>query len=81
MRRLRLGLLLSITLVHGYQSALDRGKQAYDKDDFATAERAFQEAVKEQPKSAADKHSINKLFLGAANCLIISVSPLTVLVK
>jgi len=52
-RRLRLGLLLSITLVHGYQSALDRGKQAYDKDDFATAERAFQEAVKEQPKSAA----------------------------
>ena len=51
MRLLRLG-LLSIALVHGYQSALDRGKQAYDKNDFAVAESAFQQAVKEQPTSA-----------------------------
>lgn len=51
MRLLRLG-LLSIALVHGYQSALNRGKQAYDKNDFALAESAFRQAVKEEPRSA-----------------------------
>jgi Tfp pilus assembly protein PilF len=38
--------------VDGYQSALQRGSQAYNRDDFATAEREFKQAVKEQPSSA-----------------------------
>ena len=52
MRRLKLAVLLSAALVSGYQSALERGIQAYNKDDFGAAERAFLDAVKEQPTSA-----------------------------
>jgi Tfp pilus assembly protein PilF len=37
---------------YGYQTALQRGIQAYNRDDFAVAEIALQQAVKEQPASA-----------------------------
>ena len=52
MRSAKIAFVLSVVAVHGYQSALQRGIQAYNRDDFAAAEIALQQAVKEQPASA-----------------------------
>jgi Tfp pilus assembly protein PilF len=50
-RVLRIILLASAALP-GNQSALQRGFEAYNKGDFAAAERAFLEAVQDEPASA-----------------------------
>lgn len=47
----RIGLLFAIGLLPG-GTALDRGIAAFGRRDFLTAEREFQQAIRDQPSNA-----------------------------